>query len=41
MIAAFAAGNVGGRMNSGPAIDRFPGHRVAALILGLPALGLA
>jgi MFS family permease len=40
MISLFAAGVMIGRFACGLALDRFPAHLVAAIALGLPALGL-
>lgn len=41
MISLLAIGVMLGRLTSGIALDRFPAHLVAALVLGMPALGLA
>jgi MFS family permease len=40
LIANYAAGVIAGRLLCGLALDRFPAHVVAAISLGLPALGL-
>lgn len=40
MISAFATGTLAGRFLSGLALDRFRAHIVAAIGMGLPAIGL-
>jgi len=40
MISAFATGVLVGRFASGLALDRFPPHRVAAIGMGVPSIGL-
>lgn len=40
-ISIFAISVITGRMVCGFALDRFPSHRVAAVALGLPSVGLA
>jgi MFS family permease len=39
LLSLYAGGIVVGRFLCGLALDRFPAHRVAAVVLGLPALG--
>ena len=41
MISLFAGGVMVGRFVCGLALDRFPAHLVAAIALGLPAIGLS
>lgn len=41
MISLFAGGVMVGRFVCGLALDRFPSHLVAAIALGLPAIGLS
>ena len=41
LISLFAVGVIGGLFTSGVAFDRFPSHLVAAVVLGLPGIGLA
>ena len=41
MISMYASGVIGGRLACGAALDRFPAHRVAAISLGLPGVGLS
>jgi MFS family permease len=40
MISLYAIGVMAGRLACGAALDRFPAHAVAAVALGLPAVGL-
>lgn len=40
LVSVYAAGVLTGRLACGLALDHFPAHRVAALAMGLPALGL-
>jgi MFS family permease len=41
MISLLAIGTMAGRLVSGLSLDRFAAHRVAAVVLSLPAFGLA
>jgi MFS family permease len=41
MISLYACGVIVGRVLCGLALDRFPAHGVAVVVLGLPAVGLA
>ena len=41
LISLYAIGVFAGRLVCGAALDRFPAHRVAMLVMGLPGIGLA
>jgi MFS family permease len=40
MVSVFAVGVIVGRIVSGVALDRFSTHRVSAIVMGLPCMGL-
>jgi predicted MFS family arabinose efflux permease len=40
LVSVYAAGVLAGRLGCGLALDFFPAHRVAAIAMGLPAIGL-